>query len=214
MFGRGRCFLLHPLGDLGEVAGVAEVLVDACEAYVGDMIERFEAGHDGFTDLGRTDFVAECLHLPLHATDQTIDPRGIDVALAAGMSDRPGQLVAIERLALAVFLDHCEVAQLDSLECGEARTARLALAAAANCGAVLAWPAVLNLAVFVRAEWAAHSLALIDREARAKLAHALVHVALDASVVVGPVLGEAVQNVGDHVGDVPELMLAEAPRGA
>ena len=50
--GRDR-FLLDPLGDFGEVAGLAEVLVDAGEADVGDMVEGLEAGHHRLADLHR-----------------------------------------------------------------------------------------------------------------------------------------------------------------
>ena len=59
-------FLLHALGDLGEVARIAEILIDAGEAYVGDMVEGFEAGHDRFADLCRSHFVSACLKLPLN----------------------------------------------------------------------------------------------------------------------------------------------------
>ena len=41
----GGAFLFDPLGDFGEVAGIAEILVDAGEADVGDMVERLQAGH-------------------------------------------------------------------------------------------------------------------------------------------------------------------------
>src|SRR5205085_4604197 len=104
----------------------------------------------------RRDFVAESLHLPLDAADQPVDPACIDIALSRRMPDGAGELVAVEWLALGVLLDHCEVAQLHPLEGREARPARLALTAAADRRPILAGPAVLNLTVFVRAEWAAH----------------------------------------------------------
>src|SRR5207237_10771392 len=116
-----------------------------------------------------------------------------NVAFSRRMADRPGQLVAVEGLALAVLLDDREIAQLHPFERGEARAARLALPSPADRGTVLARPAVLNLAVFVRAVRAAPSLSLIDREARAQLADALVHGAFGRAVVLKPILREAVE---------------------
>ena len=57
------CFLLHPLGDLGEIAGVAEVFVNACKADVGDMVECLQAGHYRLTDFHRADFVTSGIRL-------------------------------------------------------------------------------------------------------------------------------------------------------
>src|SRR5690349_3944569 len=54
------------------------------------------------------------------------------------------------------------------------------------------------------------SASAIDRETRAQFTHAPVHLALDFAIVLRPVLGEAVENVRDHVADVAELRLAEA----
>ena len=81
---------------------------------------------------------------------------GVDVALAAGVADRALELGAVERLALAVLLDHGEVAQLDPLEGGEARAAALALPPPPDRRAVFRRAAVLHLAVFMRAERTAH----------------------------------------------------------
>ena len=76
--------------------------------------------------------------------------------LRQAMADRALELGAVERLALAVLLDHRQVAQLDPLEGREARPAALALAPAADRRAVLRRARILNLAVFMRAERAAH----------------------------------------------------------
>src|SRR3954451_6862880 len=149
-------FLFHAFGDFGKVAGVAEVLVDACEADVGDVVEGLEAGHDGFADARRRDLVALGFHLPLDAADEPVDLGRVDFALAGGMADRALELGAVEGLALAVLLHDGQVAQLDPLESREARAARFALPAAADGGTILARPAVLNLTVFVGAERAAH----------------------------------------------------------
>jgi hypothetical protein len=133
------------------------------------------------------DLVAERFHLALHAADQLVDLAGVDVALAAGMADSAFQLSAVEGLALTVFLDDGEVAQLDPFERCKARAAPLALSPTADRRPVLGRAAVLHLAVFMRAERTAHPLSLINREAGAKLADAAVHFALDRAVVVDTV---------------------------
>src|SRR4028119_2229866 len=58
------------------------------------------------------------------------------------------------------------------------------------------------------------SASAIDREAGAQSTDAFVDLAFDHSVGLHAIGSQAVQNVGDHVGDVAELRFAEAPRGA
>src|SRR3954454_25359838 len=125
------------------------------------------------------------------------------------MADRAGQLVAVEGFALAVLLGNGEVAQLDALEGREAGTASLTLTPPPDRRPVFRGTAVLHLAVFVRAEGAAHSLALVDRETPAELTNPLVDRALDVAVPFEAVALKAVEHVRDHVRDVPELGLAE-----
>ena len=99
-----------------------------------------------------------------------VEPFLLDAALAASEGDRLLELAAVERLALAVALDHGDVAQLDALESGEAGAAAFALAAAADRRVVLGRAAVLYLGIVMRAERTAHrSLldAVVEREARA-----------------------------------------------
>ena len=127
-----RRLVAHRFGDLGEIARLAEVLIDRGEADVGDMVERFQAMHHRLADGVGGDFVAARFQLALDAAHQPVDLGGVDVALAAGVGDRPLELGAVERLALAVLLEHGEVAQLDPLEGGEARAAAFALRAAAG----------------------------------------------------------------------------------
>src|SRR3546814_12311477 len=55
-------------GEFLEIAGLAEILVDAGEVDVGDRIEALEPFHHQFADALRGDFsVAERLELTLHA---------------------------------------------------------------------------------------------------------------------------------------------------
>src|SRR5260370_3854331 len=154
---RGR-LLFDPLGDLSEVTGVAEVLVDAGKTDVGNVVERFQAGHYRLANSCSRDFVAEGFHLPLDAADKPIDLRRVDIPFARRMADGARKFVAIERFALAVFLEDGQVTQLHPLERGEARATGLALAAAADSRTIPARAAFLNLAGFVRPEPASHVL--------------------------------------------------------
>ena len=87
-----------------------------------------------------------------------------DAALAGRDADRAGELVAVERRAPAVLLDHQQVAQLHPLEGGEARAAARALPAATDRRGLVHGPRILHLGVFRAAEWAAH--ATLRRPAR------------------------------------------------
>src|SRR6478672_6116248 len=209
---RGR-FLLHTLGYFSEVAGIAEILVDAGEANVGDMVERLEPGHHGFPDARRRDLVALGFQLPLHPAHQPVDLGRVDVALARRMADRAFELGPFERLALAVFLDDREVAQLDTLKGGEPRAACLALAPPPDRSAVFARPAVFDLAVFMRAQRTAHSLALINGKAGAELANAFVHSLLHRAVVFEAIGPQPIQDVGDHFRNFAKFDHAEAAGG-
>src|SRR5947209_7980710 len=80
-------FLADRAGDLREIARLAEVLVDAGEADVGDVVDRLEAVHHRFADSGRRDLVAAGFELALDRGDEPVDAVGRDVALAAGDGD-------------------------------------------------------------------------------------------------------------------------------
>ena len=96
------------------------------------------------------------LELAHDAVDHALDPLGRDVALAQRDLDRALQLVAIERRAAAVALDHRQFAQLHALEGGEAPAAIRADAAAADRGVVLGRPRILHLRVEAAAIGTAH----------------------------------------------------------
>ena len=110
--------------DRVEVARFAEIAVDRGEAHVGDVVEALEPLHHQFADaLGGNVGVALALELPHDAVDHALDPLGRDGALAQRDFDRAQQLVAVERRAPAVLLDHHQLAQLHALEGGEAAAA-------------------------------------------------------------------------------------------
>src|SRR5690242_6500552 len=149
--------LADAAGEFLEIAGLAEILVDTREADVGDRIEAFQPLHHHLADLLGGDFrIALGFQPALDARHQFLDHHRIDRPLARGDRDRAHQLVAIERLALVLAFQHPQLAELDTLERGEARRATFALPPPPDRGAVLGRAAVLDLARFVAAERAAH----------------------------------------------------------
>jgi butyrate kinase len=88
-----------------------------------------------------------------------VDPVAVDGALLSGQQHRLHQLVALERLALAIGLDDVEIAQLHPLERGEARATGRALPAPADGPAILGGTGVLHLGVMMTAKRAAHGSA-------------------------------------------------------
>src|SRR5262249_6916780 len=88
--------------------------------------------------------------------DHLLDALGIDRALAQRYLDRAHQLVAVERHAAAVTLDHGQLAQLDPFEGGKAEIARETHAAPANNGRVFRRPRILHLGVEASATRATH----------------------------------------------------------
>src|SRR6185312_14313270 len=153
---RGRSFFFDAFGDLGEVPRFGEILVDARETNVGDVVERLEAIHHRFADLGALHLIALGFQPTLDAGDHAVDLVRGDIALARSVADRAGELVAVERLSLTVLLDDRQVAKLDAFKGGEAGAAGLTLPASSDRRPILARAAVLYLAVFMGAERAAH----------------------------------------------------------
>src|SRR6185312_12417673 len=100
--------------------------------------------------------LAQALQPAHDAGDHAVHALRLDGAFAECMRDRALQLLALERFAPAALLHHDELAQLHALEGGEAPAAGRAMAAAANGRVVLAWPAILHLAVFMSAKGATH----------------------------------------------------------
>src|SRR5262249_33333391 len=157
------------------------------------------------------------------AVDNAPDALGAARPLAAGPLDRARKLVAVEGDSLAVLLHHREFAQLHALEGGEARAAGRAVAPPADRRVVVGRSRVLHLGVLVTAEWTAHLLprfvscassVAVDGKAGAQSMDLGAHLGLDLGIAVGPVLGNAVQHIGDQMADLAELRHAEAARRA
>src|SRR5207342_790693 len=111
----------------------------------------------------------------------------------------------VERLAFSVLLEHGEVAQLDPFERRETGAATFALATATDGRTIFRGAAVLHLAVFMGAKWAAQRSVLVDRETGAQRADAFADLPLGRGIAFAARPGEAVEHVGHHVGDVAEL---------
>src|SRR5436190_3112958 len=149
-------------GELAEhglkVLGLAEVAVDRCEADIGDVVELAQMLHHDLADRLRGDFaLAAAFQLPHDGGNHLLHPLWLDRALAQGDLQRAHQLVAVERHAAAVALDHGQFAQLHALEGGEAEVAGNADAPPPDHGRVLGRPGILHLRIETVAARAAHA---------------------------------------------------------
>src|SRR4249919_1228429 len=111
------------------------------------------------------------------------------------MANCPFQLGPVERLTLAVLLDHGEIADVHALEGGESGAAAFALPPPPDRRAVFRRAAVLHLAVLMGTKWAAQGLTFVDREAGAERANALTDCLLDRAIMVDAVLLQPVEDV-------------------
>src|ERR1700761_8923638 len=144
-----------------EILGFAEITIDRRETHISDVVELAQMRHYGFADGLRRDFaLAHAFQLAHDFRHHLVDPFGLDRALAAGDLHRSQKLVAIERHAPAVALDHGELAQLHALEGGEAEIAGEADAAAADDRRILRRPRILDLGIEASAARTAHVLPL------------------------------------------------------
>ena len=174
--------------------------------------------------LGRDLALAEAFELAHDLGDHLLDPLRIDIALAQRDLDRAHQLVAVERHAAAVALDHREFAQLHALEGGEAEIAGQADAAAADRGGILGRPRVLHLGIEAAAARTAHGLSpvpdlrairlLIDRKTREQPLDLLAHRGFDQRILFGLLLRQHIEHFGDHLADLAEFGDPEAARRA
>src|SRR5581483_3890905 len=119
--------LIHELGD------VAEFLVHAGEADIGNLVDLAQPGHDGVADGAARNFR---LVPGLKFVEDVVDRHGqllqIDRALVAGGADGMEQLFAVEFLAAAVALNYSQTLAHQRLGGGETVSALQALAAPAN----------------------------------------------------------------------------------
>ena len=210
--------------DRIEIARFAEIAIDRGEAHIGDVVERLQALHDQFADpVGRDVAVGLALELAHDAVDHALDPLGLDGALAQRDLDRAHQLVAVERRAPAVLLDHHQFAQLDALEGGEPPAAIGADPPAADRGGILGRPRVLHLRVETAAIGAPHREPTPLFEPSSPLSRSGSAGSIRrrrsrtfASTAALPDLAvrrQAVERLDDQFADLGELGDAEAARG-
>src|SRR6056297_3211882 len=211
---------------------VLEAAVDGGEAHVGNLVQLAEFLHDHLTEQARGD-------LPLAQGAQPVDDMADGLLQRLGahrpLLQRPRQtaaeLLLVEGLAALVALDDARHHQLGGLEGGEALTAVLALAPAADLPAFRSEPGVDHLGLGVSAEGAVHGGALrvsaralaralarilarasagasaVDREPFADLEHLPAH-RVDAALV-----RDVLEHVGDPVRQLPALGVAETAGG-
>src|SRR3979409_749603 len=114
--------------------------------------------HHGLADgLGGDLVLAQALQVAHDLGDGLLHPVGIDIALAQRDLDRARELVAVERDAPAVALDHPDLAELHALTGGEAEAASKAQAAPADRGRILGRTRVLHLGIETIAARTAHA---------------------------------------------------------
>src|SRR5690348_786997 len=73
MTGGGLASIADRAGNFGEIARLAEILVDAGEANVGDMVEGFEPVHHRLANLRRRHFIPARFQLALDRRDEALD---------------------------------------------------------------------------------------------------------------------------------------------
>src|SRR5262249_57982444 len=122
---------------------------------------RYHRLADGFR---RHFALADAFKLAHDLRDHLVDTLGIDRPFTQRDLHRTQELVAIERHAPPIALDHNQLAQLHALECGEAEIAAQANAAAANDRRILGRPRILDLGIEARTARTAHTSSLVDPE--------------------------------------------------
>src|SRR5690606_16464463 len=147
----------EPVELLAEIRHVLECAVYRGETHVAHVVELAQFGHHEFTDPSRRDLAlgghAQLVHDGAH--------RGLDLLfryrpLLQRAVEPLAQLARIELVAAAVALDDHRQLQLHRLQRAETFAARLALAPAADRGAVLADARVDDTGVSMLAEGAVH----------------------------------------------------------
>jgi hypothetical protein len=141
-----------------EFLDVFEIHIDTGEADVSDLIELFEAMHDHFADLGGGGLApGGFVDHTFDFVDDGFEFRRRDRALFAGFEEALEDLLALEALAAAIFLDDHVGNLVDALISGKPPRAFEAFTAAADGVAGTALAGINYFVIEMRAERALHS---------------------------------------------------------
>src|SRR5215470_17671921 len=203
-----------------EILRFAEITIDRGEAHIGHVVERAQRLHHHLAHgLGGNFTLALALELAHDLGHRLVDPLGLDRTLAQRDLHRAQQLVAVERHAAAVALDHHELAQLHALERREAEIAGQAHTATTDDGGVLGRPGVLHLRIEAAAIRTAHASApatsaVVDRKPADQLLHFFAHRGFGERILLDALLREDIKHLDDQLAHLLELGNAEAAGGA
>lgn len=139
-----------------EVGRSVEVLVDAGEAQVGDFVDDAELIEDGQTDVGAGDSRTEQSHRVLDDGGDGLEPLVGHVAPLRCCAQPADELLAVERFAPAVRLDHGQWRVIDTFERREALRAGETLTATADRRALFGDARVDDLGVIGTADGTEH----------------------------------------------------------
>lgn len=118
---------------LSEFIDIAELLIDACEADVGDLVDGAEALHDTLADgAGRDDGIEFALEVEDDIGDEHFDLVWVDRAFFGSAAEAVEDFGAVEGFAAAIIFDDGEVIADNFLSGGKAVITLLAEASAAD----------------------------------------------------------------------------------
>jgi len=123
-----------------KITGIAELPVDGCEAYIGDIVHFLKAIHNFFADGGGRNFPAvflfEFFH---HLIDGFLDKFGTDGAFFAGFLEAKNKLATVKRFIAAIPFDGTKIFTLNFFVGGKAVVTGETLPATTDYGPVFPW---------------------------------------------------------------------------
>jgi len=136
---------------------ILKIAIDGSEAHVGDLVERFEALHDKFADVGGGDFAVGAFgKFAFDGIDDFREFSDADRTFLAGFQETFQDLLPVEFFAAAVAFDHHERNVIAALIGGEAPLAFEAFTAAANHIAFFAFAGIDDFVFAVTAKRTRH----------------------------------------------------------
>src|SRR5262249_30508522 len=152
---------------VGELIDVAEMTIHRGEPDVGDFVEPFQLLHHEAADLGGGDFLfGALLQSCLDAVGDALQSSHADRPLLAPLQQARNQLLPVEPLTGAVFLDHHVRALLDPFVAGEALAAAETLTPTADHFPFFRLAGIDHLVAEVRAVGTLHAVTPMTLAAR------------------------------------------------